>query len=274
MASQVSRESAGLPTAGAAGSSRWLLPAALLALALPLTACDSTPALEEVRAGIESAMPGIDLVPEHNLHFGRFTIGMLHWVAGWDDDERHDGAPAQGATGDQGAKGSGEAGGVAVGAVAVRAVAAGGVEARRESFDGERMVRAIRRLDVATFRVRSMPQDAADPWSPELARRFAAAGWSVVVHAAERDEQAWVFYRAGGSLTDLYVVSLDRGELCLVRVGGRFDQAMASALARHPNVVIPASARHSTEAGSTEAGSTDGGTAKAGAPAPPRGGVG
>jgi hypothetical protein len=255
MASQVSRESAGRPAAGAAARSRWLLPAALLALALPLTACDSTPALEEVRAGIESAMPGIDLVPEHNLHFGRFTIGLLHWAAGW-DDERHDGVAAQGASGDQGAKGAGEAGGVAA-----AAVAAGGVEARREDFDGERMVRAIRRLDLATFRVRSMPQDAAGPWSPELARRFAAAGWSVVVHAAERDEQTWVFYRAGASLTDLYVVSLDRGELCLVRVGGRFDQAMASALARHPRAVmpaLPASARPSTDADSTDAGTANG----------------
>jgi hypothetical protein len=216
MASQVSHGPAGRPVAagGAArGRSRWplaaaALPAALLAaFALPLAGCDGTPALDDVRAEIESALPGIDLVPEESLHLGRFSLGLAHWMVGKDGDE-------------------------------------GAADGAGDDSDGARIVRAIHRLDLATFRVRSMPQGAADSWSPELARRFTAAGWSLVVHAAERDEQSWVFYRAdgAGAISELYVVSLERGELDLIRLGGRFDQALARAVARQPKRVMPARA--------------------------------
>jgi hypothetical protein len=202
------RRPAALPSP-ASGRPRWLAAAALLALVLPLAGCDGTPALDEVRSEIESALPGIDLVPEDSLHLGRVSLGLVHWIVGRDDDDEQ--------------------------------VAGGDGSADRE---GARLVRAIHRLDLATFRVRSMPQSAGDSWSPELARRLGAAGWSLVVHAAEPGEQTWVFYRGDGdgAITVLYVVSLERGELSLIRLGGRFDQALARAVARQPKRVMPAKA--------------------------------
>jgi hypothetical protein len=179
----------------------WGALASLFVLAVPLAGCDATPALEEVRAGIESALPGIDLEPETNLHLGRFSLGFVHWMLGHDD--------------------AGE----------------------RGDADGARFVRAIDRLDLSSFRVRSMPPGGAEALSPDLARRLGAAGWSLVVHASEHGDQTWVFYRApaggAGAISDLYVISLESEELCLLRLGGRFDEALAQALARQPRKVMP-----------------------------------
>lgn len=190
---------------------------ALALAALPLAACDGTPALEEVRGEIESALPGLDLVPEQNIHLGRFTLGLARWVVGRDGASRA-GEPA--ATGDEN-------------------VADGG--GRSEEDDAVRVLRAIHRIDVATYRVRAMPANGADGWSPEVARRLTAAGWSVIVHAAERGEQTWVFYRTGaaGAVTGIYVISLERDELSLVRLAGRFDQGMARVVALRPGRVVP-----------------------------------
>ncbi len=188
----------------------WGALASLFVLALPLAGCDATPALEEVRAGIESALPGIDLEPETNLHLGRFSLGFVHWMLGHDDE------------GDEGGD---------------------GVAGERGDRDGARLVRAIDRLDLSTFRVRSLPPGGAEALSPDLARRLGAAGWSLVVHASEHGDQTWVFYRApagaAGAVSDLYVISLESQELCLLRLGGRFDEALAQALAKQPKRVMP-----------------------------------
>lgn len=191
---------------------------ALALAALPLAACDGTPALEEVRGEIESALPGLDLVPEENIHLGRFTLGLARWAVGRDGASRA-GEPA--ATGDENVAGGG---------------------GRSEEDDVVRVLRVIHRIDVATYRVRAMPANGADGWSPEVARRLTAAGWSVVVHAAERGEQTWVFYRTGaaGAVTGIYVISLERDELSLVRLAGRFDQEMARVVALRPGRVVPA----------------------------------
>lgn len=190
---------------------------ALALAALPLAACDGTPALEEVRAQIESALPGLDLVPEENIHLGRFTLGLARWVVGRDGGSR---ASEPVATGDEDVAGGGR---------------------RSEEDDAVRVLRAIHRIDVATYRVRAMPANGADGWSPEVARRLTAAGWSVIVHAAERGEETWVFYRtgAGGAVMGIYVISLERDKLSLVRLAGSFDQEMARVVALRPGSVVP-----------------------------------
>jgi hypothetical protein len=202
----------------------WGALASLFVLALPLAGCDATPALEEVRAGIESALPGIDLVPEANLHLGRFSLGFVHWVLGHDTED----GSRQAAVGEPGEPSE-------------PAKPSEIVAGERGDADGARLVRAIDRLDLSTFRVRSMPPGGAEALSPDLARRLGAAGWSLVVHASQHGEQTWVFYRggAGGAVSDLYVISLESQELCLLRLGGRFDEALAHALARQPRRVIP-----------------------------------
>ena len=102
---------------------------------------------------------------------------------------------------------------------------------------GHQGARRCCRLEVATYRVRSLPDlekrlNAKTGFEQALARN----GWTMVLHERDHGSRTWIFLRADakGALSNLYVVSLDPSELTLVRIDGRLDRAMADSIAEHP----------------------------------------
>lgn len=99
----------------------------------------------------------------------------------------------------------------------------------------------VRRIEVATYRVRSLPDlDQRMKEQTRFEESLAASGWSAAVKTRDHDSRTWVFVRGdqGGVLSNLYVVSLESDELTLVRIDGRLDHAVAMALAEHPKGLV------------------------------------
>jgi len=96
-----------------------------------------------------------------------------------------------------------------------------------------RIVRHLRRVDVATYRVVSMPETGELDLPYRFERRLAEKGWETMVRLREDDEQSWVLYRADeeGAIRNLYVVAFDEHELIVVDLAGRLDRLIAEALA-------------------------------------------
>jgi hypothetical protein len=99
----------------------------------------------------------------------------------------------------------------------------------------------IHRLEVATYRVRALPDlekrlNAETGFEQVLARN----GWTMALRERDHGSRTWIFLRADGegALTNLYVVSLDPSELTLVRLDGRLDRAMADSIAEHPKKLV------------------------------------
>ncbi len=105
-----------------------------------------------------------------------------------------------------------------------------------EAPEDLRLISHVKRVAVATYRVRSLPDmtDIKEPYRFE--RQLAERGWEVVVRQREDDEHTWVFYRLDeeDAIRNLYVVTLDSHELTVVDLAGRLDQMLAEALADNP----------------------------------------
>jgi hypothetical protein len=166
----------------------------LLAMA-PLAACAGTPSAEQVRGEIERQLPGARFEPAEHFRLGRFSLGLVRWLASFDHDKK-----------DQ---------------------------------EDIALFRAISGVEIATYRVRSLPADAALSLPEKLEHQLREAGWTTMVRNSEKSEQTWVLYRSADSevIRDLYVVSLDPRELSLIRVSGHLDRLMAAAMADHPKKV-------------------------------------
>ncbi len=109
-----------------------------------------------------------------------------------------------------------------------------------EAQEDLKLMSHIRRVDVATYRVLSLPDvDTLDtPYRFE--ERLAKDGWQLMVRQREDDELTWVFTHQDeeDAITNLYVVALDRHELTVVDLAGRIDQIVAEALADDPGEVV------------------------------------
>jgi Domain of unknown function (DUF4252) len=168
------------------------VPLFLLLAASTLTACSGVPAAETVRAEIEHQLPGARFEPAEHLRLGRLSLGLLHWLAGFDHD--------------------------------------------REDQDSVAMFRAISSVEIATYKVRSLPP-LEDFRLPEgFEHRLREAGWLTLLRSEEKNEHTWILYRGESleAIRDFYLVSLDPKELSLIRVSGHLDQVMARALAKEP----------------------------------------
>lgn len=99
-----------------------------------------------------------------------------------------------------------------------------------------KIIASLKRVDVATYRVVSLPEDPVPSNIAVLQRRLQQEGWTVAVKEKELDEQTWVIYREDdkGSIRSLCVVSLDPYELEVVSVDGRLDEMLAEAIADDP----------------------------------------
>ncbi|MDX1643359.1 MAG: DUF4252 domain-containing protein [Thermoanaerobaculia bacterium] len=99
------------------------------------------------------------------------------------------------------------------------------------------MLRAVRRIDIGTYRVVSLP--SLDDLT--LPRRLVAAlersGWSLMVRTRQDGESIWLFVRQDGEgvIRSLYVVALDEVELTMVSLEGRLDRILAEAIADDPS---------------------------------------
>ena len=106
--------------------------------------------------------------------------------------------------------------------------------------EGQEFLSRIHGVEVATYRVRSMPDLDRLASDTRFEKRLAENGWTPMVRTREENERSWVFVRIdpAGALRNLFVVSLDESELSLVRVDGRIDQALAEAIAAHPKKAV------------------------------------
>lgn len=103
------------------------------------------------------------------------------------------------------------------------------------------ILREVDRVEVATYRVRHLPDMSGLPEKvPAFERELAHWGWSLTVKAQEDNSPAWLFTRADdrGGLKNVLVVDLDGHELTVVRVDGRIDRILAEAIAERPREVL------------------------------------
>lgn len=98
------------------------------------------------------------------------------------------------------------------------------------------IVSGIGGVDYASYKVRDLPDLDGLAGSPHFAQQLAQSGWSLMVRTREDAERTWVYVRSDeqGALRNLFVVSLEKDELTLVRLDGHLDRAIAAALAEHP----------------------------------------
>lgn len=106
--------------------------------------------------------------------------------------------------------------------------------------DAGAILREVNRLEVATYRVRHLPDTTGlREKAPGFERQLARSGWSLTVKAQEDNNPTWLFTRSDGrgGLRNLLVVDLDGEELTVVRMDGRLDRALAEAVAERPREV-------------------------------------
>jgi hypothetical protein len=170
---------------------------ALFAASALLIGCGGSPSVEEVHRELQSRFPQARFEPVEHVHLGRISLGLLHGLvrlAG--NSDKSDDGDEQAAT----------------------------------IFSG------IGGVDFASYKVRNLPDLDGLAGSPRFAQQLAQSGWSLMVRTRENAERTWVYVRSDeqGALRNLFVVSLEKDELTLVRLDGHLDQAIAAALAEHP----------------------------------------
>ena len=102
------------------------------------------------------------------------------------------------------------------------------------------MLRAIKRVDIGTYRVVALPPIDELELPAALVRQLSTEGWEVLLREQSEGERTWIFVHAGdkGTLTSVYVIALDEVELTMVAVEGRLDELIASAIADDPDGFI------------------------------------
>jgi Domain of unknown function (DUF4252) len=106
--------------------------------------------------------------------------------------------------------------------------------------EGQEILSRIHGVEVATYRVHSLPDLDRLTSDTRFEKQLSQSGWTPMVRTREEDERSWVFVRTGqdGALRNLFVVSLEADELSLVRVDGRIDQVLAKAIADEPKKAV------------------------------------
>ncbi len=110
-----------------------------------------------------------------------------------------------------------------------------------EDQEDLRLISHVKRVNVATYRVLSLPDAETLEVPPRFEQRLAENDWQLVVRQREDDEQTWLFTRQGeddDAITNLYVVALDAGELTVVDLAGRIDRIFAEAFADDPGELV------------------------------------
>ena len=104
--------------------------------------------------------------------------------------------------------------------------------------DGQEILTAIHRLDVATYQVSALDLDRLQG-ETRFERQLASAGWQMTVRTREEDSRTWIFTRGeDDALNSLFIVTLEDDELTLVSLDGRLDRALAEAIALEPKKAV------------------------------------
>ena len=99
----------------------------------------------------------------------------------------------------------------------------------------------IRRIEVATYRVRSLPNlDHLLTTRTAFEKALTENGWTMALRERDAKSRTWMFLRFDDQekLSNLYVVALDPAELTLIRLDGHLDRAMAESIADHPREMV------------------------------------
>lgn len=101
---------------------------------------------------------------------------------------------------------------------------------------GLEFVSQVHGVDFASYKVQNLPDLNSLASDARFESQLKQNGWSLMVRAREEHESTWIYVRStpGGAIRNLFVVSLEKDELTLVRVDGRLDRALAAAMAEHP----------------------------------------
>jgi uncharacterized protein DUF4252 len=106
--------------------------------------------------------------------------------------------------------------------------------------EGQEILDEIHRVEVATYKVSSLPDLDRIAEETRFESELARTGWTMALRARDEDSRTWLFVREhpDGTMRNLFIVSLDGDELALVRVDGRLDRALAEAMALHPKETV------------------------------------
>lgn len=98
------------------------------------------------------------------------------------------------------------------------------------------IVAKIRSVDIATYRVVSMPTEIDPKTIQKLDRKLAENGWLPLVREREDGSQTWIMTRHDndGGIRGLLIVELDSWELAIVGVAGKLDEILTQAIADDP----------------------------------------
>ena len=101
---------------------------------------------------------------------------------------------------------------------------------------GMEFVRQVHGVDFASYKVRNLPDLDSLTSDARFESQLKQNGWSLMVRTREEHESTWIYVRGtpDGAMRNLFVVSLEKDELTLVRVDGRLDHAFAAAMAQNP----------------------------------------
>ncbi len=91
-------------------------------------------------------------------------------------------------------------------------------------------LRDVSRVEVSVYEVHA-DQLAREIQTPARIKEMIDEGWEMAARVREKNESVWVLYRVDGdSVREMFVVSLDREELVLVKVKGRLERVIGRAL--------------------------------------------
>lgn len=95
---------------------------------------------------------------------------------------------------------------------------------------------AIKKVDIATYRVVDLPESPKISSIRGIESRMLENGWTKLLRERDDDDNTWVFlrHRQDGSIRGLLVIELDAHELSIVGVEGRIDDLLAEAIADEP----------------------------------------
>ena len=99
-----------------------------------------------------------------------------------------------------------------------------------DEHDARRLLKDVSRVEVSVYEIHADDDDRRVA-TPSSIEEMLADGWEMAARVRQEGEAVWVLYRVEGeSVRELFVVSLDRDELVLVKVKGRLERLIARAL--------------------------------------------
>jgi hypothetical protein len=99
-----------------------------------------------------------------------------------------------------------------------------------DAHEAHDWLKDVSRVEVAVYEVRGdEPKRRLE--TPARIEQMVADGWEMAARVRDKNESVWLLYRIDGdSVRELFVVSLDRDELVMVKVKGRLERVIGRAL--------------------------------------------